>query len=108
MLGVDPRNGGVFMRNGFLNEYRRCDLWNLHITLDIEAREYILNRKACVGSGVPLYNIHAHSKLFKTIADSRQLSRIIGRLNNGRTSLLSVRLSQWRPIRAVLSRMNWA
>jgi len=108
MFGIDPRNGGVFMRNGFLNEYHGCELWNLHITLDVEAAECILNSKASIESEVPLYNIHVHSKLFKTIADPRQLSRIIGRLNNGRTTLLSVRLSQWRPIRAVLSRMNWA
>jgi len=108
LFGIDPRNGGVCMRNGYLNDRRGYDLWKLRITLDVETATCTLSKTLSGAGEVPLYNIHVHSKLFKTIADSGQLSRIIGRLNDGRTTLLSVRLSQWRPIRAVLSRMNWA
>jgi len=108
LFGIDPRNGGVCMRNGYLNDRRGYDLWKLRITLDIETATCTLNKRLDGEAEASLYNIHFHSKLSKTIADPRQLSRIIGRLNNGRTTLLSVRLSQLRPIRAVLSRMNWA
>jgi len=106
LFGIDPRNGGVCMRNGYLNDRRGYDLWRLRITLDVETATCTLSKRLGGEGEVPLYNIHVHSKLFKTIADPRQLSRIMSRLNNGRTTLLSVRLSQWRPIRAVLSRMN--
>lgn len=108
MFGIDPRNGGVCMRNGFLNEYRGCDLWGLHTHLDVEAGECSLSRKPGREGEIPLYNIHVHSKLFQTIADPVKLARIIDRLNDGQTTLLSVRLGQWRPIRAVLSRLNRA
>jgi len=108
MFGIDPRNGGVFMRNGFQNEYRGCDLWNLFVTLDVAAGQCTLSKKLNREAEFPLYNIHVHSKLFKEIADPQQLSRIIDRLNNRQTTLLSVRLAQWRPIRAVLSRLNTA
>lgn len=108
MFGIDPRNGGVCMRNGFLNEYRGCDLWGLHTHLDVDAGECSLSRKPGREGEIPLYNIHVHSKLFQTIADPVKLARIIDRLNDGQTTLLSVRLVQWRPIRAVLSRLNRA
>lgn len=108
MFGIDPRNGGVFMRNGFLNEYRGCDLWSLHTTLDVQAGECTLSRKPGGEAAAHLYNIHVHSKLFESIADPVKLARIIDRLNAGQTTLLSVRLVQWRPIRALLSRLNMA
>lgn len=106
MFGIDPRNGGICMRNGFPNEYRGCDLWTLRIHLDIAAGKCTLSRKEGGEGEIHLYNIHVHSKLFHTIADPLALTRIIDRLNKGQTTLLSVRLVQWRPIRAMLSRMN--
>jgi len=106
MFGIDPRNAGMFLRNGFLNEHRGCDLWKLHFVLDVETGKCTLGRKPGGAGAVRLYNIHVHSKLFKTIQDPARVSRIIDRLNDGRTTLLSVRLRQWRPIRAVLSRLN--
>jgi hypothetical protein len=106
MFGIDPRNGGIVLRNGFLNECRGCDLWGLHIELDVDAGTCSLSKKTERECEVRLYNIHVHSKLFKAIADPVQRGRIVGRLNNGLTTLLAVRLVQWRPIRAVLSRLN--
>jgi hypothetical protein len=108
MFGIDPTNCGMFLRNGFLNEHHGCDFWKLFFVLDVETGKCTLSRKPNGEGEVPLYNIHVHSKLFKAIAEPRRLSRIIDRLNNGQTTLLSVRLVQWRPIRAALSRLNGA
>ena len=98
----------MFLRNGVLNEHRGWDLWQLYFTLEVEVGKCTLSRKPNGEGEVSLYSIHVHSKLFKAIADPGQLSRLIDRLNNGQTTLLSVRLVQWRPIRVVLSRLKRA
>ena len=108
VIGIDPRNCGMFLRNGVLNEHRGWDLWQLYFTLEVEVGKCTLSRKPNGEGEVSLYSIHVHSKLFKAIADPGQLSRLIDRLNNGQTTLLSVRLVQWRPIRVVLSRLKRA
>jgi hypothetical protein len=95
LLGIDPMNINGILYNGFENENKGCNLWDLKFILNrnlksFEIYDTITNKK------VNLYNIHFHSKLFSIISNFEKLEKIIQKLNNGEKSILIYNWRRWR------------
>ncbi|PRY98650.1 hypothetical protein BCM14_1483 [Jezberella montanilacus] len=104
LLGIDPRNGGVLLFNGFENENKGCDLWQLNYSININDRKFTI-RNRLNGQTFNLFNIHVHSKLFSQLTNQNRFNRILGRINNGKTTLMNIDLMQNRICRSIKARL---
>lgn len=104
LFGIDPRNGSMVLLNGFENENKGCDLWQLTYEISINDRTFtIRNRNNGIVS--TLFNIHVHSKLFNLLINPRKVQRILTRINCGKKTIVNCDLMQNRICRALKARL---
>lgn len=104
LFGIDPRNGSIFLTNGFENENKGCNLWQLQYRLKRKNKTFeLINPET--GQSVNLFNIHVHSKLFRQVANESRLLRILDRVNQGKKTLMNIDPMQNRIVRGIRSRI---
>ncbi len=104
LFGIDPRYGSMVLLNGFENENKGCNLWQLTYDLSIDDRAFTV-RNRNNGIVFNLFNVHVHSKLFNLLINSRKLQRILTRINCGKKSIVNVDLMQNRICRGLKARL---
>lgn len=104
LFGIDPKYGSMALLNGFENENKGCDLWQLTYDISINDRTFTI-RNRNNGRVFNLFNIHIHSKLFKLLINSRKLQRILTRINCGKRSIVNFDLMQNRICRGLKARL---
>lgn len=106
LFGIDPRYGPMLLLNGFENENKGCDLWQLTYDISINDRTFTI-RNRDNGIVFNLFNIHVHSKLFNLLINSRKLQRILTRINCGKKSIVNFDLMQNRICRGIKARLSF-
>ena len=97
LFGIDPRNCNTPLFNGYENENRGFNLWDLKFINIIENNRFqIIENKS--NTKLNLYNIHVHSKLFNIISNQLKLSNIIESINSGKKTFMSLNFKNWRGI----------
>jgi hypothetical protein len=104
LFGIDPRNGGILLFNGYENENKGCDLWQLQYRLKRKSNTFELTDPKTEQS-INLFNIHVHSKLFKQLTNENRLSQILDRVNQGKKTLMNIDPMQNRIVRGIRSRL---
>jgi len=95
-FGVDTRNIGRPLFNGYKNRSVKLDydILKLHINNSLLNAKIEYKHKT-----YQLINLHIHSKIFKKIAISSYMMKIIEKLNHGKRSLLSLNVKNLKYIR---------
>lgn len=104
LFGIDPRNGGILLFNGFENENKGCDLWKFEYSLRIEDRIFEIKNRLN-GETSNLFNIHVHSKLFEQLILQKRLNKILSRINHGERTLMNIDFTQNRLYRGIKARL---
>ncbi len=104
LFGIDPRNGGVLLFNGFENENKGCDLWQLDYNINIRDRSFTIKDRL-TNRTFNLFNIHVHSKLFGQLKNQKRFNSILKRINHGKTTLMNIDLMQNRIFRSIKARL---
>jgi hypothetical protein len=101
--GVDPRNIGRPLFNGYKNRSVKLDyeLLKLHIDQSLSNANLEYKNKT-----YKLINLHIHSKIFKKIIHSSQLINIAENLNLGEKSLLTLNIKNLKYIRNLYKLFN--
>jgi hypothetical protein len=101
LFGIDPRNSNTLLFNGFENENKGCDLWNLKFINCLERRTFQIKDNAS-STRLNLYNIHIHSKLFNILSNPHKLSHVLENINSGKKTLMTLNWKHWRGIQRVI------
>jgi len=104
LFGIDPRNGGILLFNGFENENKGFDLWQLNYSININDRRFTIKNRLN-DQTFNLFNIHVHSKLFSQLINQNRFNRILKRVNDGKTTLMNIDLMQNRIFRSIKARL---
>lgn len=97
-FGVDPRNIGRPLFNGFNNNSIDLDYKKIKLYLDQSKGQATLSYK---GRNYKLVNLHIHSKIFKKIINKRYLNKIVKNLNNGKKNLILFNFKNLKYIRNI-------
>jgi hypothetical protein len=102
ILGIDPRNTGIVLRNGQVDILINagCRLEHLRFNYNDYSNTFKINdldsRKE-----FNLYNLHVHSKLFKKIENKKTFYKILNRLNENKYTLLSINFLRNKIFRSI-------
>jgi hypothetical protein len=102
VLGIDPRNTGIFLYNGPTSKIINagCDLSRLTFELDLtQGTMHLRNRDTEIALNI--YNLHIHSKLFGHVEDRSKFDNILKRLNNNESTLLKISPMRMRLFRSL-------
>lgn len=100
LFGIDPRNCNTILLNGFENENKGCNLWDLKFINYLESGTFQVTDNAS-STRLNLYNIHIHSKLFNLLSNPRRLSHVIANINSGKKTIMTLNWKHWRGIRRI-------
>lgn len=97
-FGVDPRNIGRPLFNGFKNNSIDLDYKKFKLYLDQSKSEATLSYE---GRSYILVNLHIHSKIFKKIINKQFLNKIVTNLNCGKQNLILFNFKNLKYIRNI-------
>jgi hypothetical protein len=104
ILGIDPKNAGIILRNGYENINIGCNFKNLHFDYDVPQGRFKITDRTNKKE-YNLYNLHIHSKLFSKILNTSGFKKLLAQLNAGKMKILLISLHRNKIFRAISYRL---
>lgn len=104
LFGIDLRNSLRPIFNKYQNVHCRTDLSKIKFRINEISNEFYLQNN---GQEFKVINLHIHSKIFKKICcDNKFVLKIVNKLNNGTSTLISINVRNYKFIRNIFSYIN--
>ena len=104
ILGIDPKNAGIILRNGYENINIGCNFKKLHFDYDVLLGRFKITDRTNQNE-YNVYNLHIHSKLFSNIINVSKFKKLLVLLNDGKVKILLISLHRNRIFRAISYRL---
>ncbi len=101
VFGIDLRNSGRPIFNKYQNVNCRIDLSTITFRVDESLNGFYTQKD---GQEFKVINLHIHSKIFKKLyCDNNFILRIVKKLNNATSTLISINVRNYKCIRHICS-----